>query len=252
MILALTVMSGVFAGAEIAVIAVRRSRLQQLVDEGRTTARSVLALRDHPERFLATVQVGITILGATAAVFGGARVAEGVSPLLRPIMGDYAHEVALAAVVALVSFLTIVVGELVPKSLALRSSEPYALAVARPLLGLAWLARPLVWVLTKSSNVLLRPFGDRTNFSESRLSSDELLQPGAADGDDCDLGACEDAGHHRECQDHEQVGQRGPPPVGRRPNRRLAEGRGPSASRQGVCDAARPSHTLENSCRGRT
>ena len=176
MILALTVMSGVFAGAEIAVIAVRRSRLQQLVDEGRTTARSVLALRDHPERFLATVQVGITILGATAAVFGGARVAEGVSPLLRPIMGDYAHEVALAAVVALVSFLTIVVGELVPKSLALRSAEPYALAVARPLLGLAWLARPLVWVLTKSSNVLLRPFGDRTNFSESRLSSDELAQ----------------------------------------------------------------------------
>jgi putative hemolysin len=175
-ILALTALSGVFAGAEIAVIAVRRTRLQQLEEEGRSAARSVLALRDHPERFLATVQVGITILGATAAVFGGARVAEKVAPLLRPIVGAYAPEVALAAMVALVSFLTIVVGELVPKSLALRSAEPYALAIARPLLGLAWLARPMVWVLTKTSNVLLRPFGDRTTFSESRLSSEELAQ----------------------------------------------------------------------------
>lgn len=176
MILALTALSGVFAGAEIAVIAVRRTRLRELVEEGRTTARAVLALRDQPERFLATVQVGMTILSATAAVFGGSRVAENVAPHLRSLFGAYAEEVAVASVVAMVSFFTIVIGELVPKSMALRSAEPYALLLARPLLALAWLARPVIWVLTRTSNVLLRPFGDRTTFAESRLSPDELAQ----------------------------------------------------------------------------
>jgi putative hemolysin len=175
-ILALTALSGVFAGAEIAVIAVRRTRLRELVDEGRASASAVLALRDQPERFLATVQVWITILSATAAVFGGAHVAETVAPYLLPVFGAFAREVALAAVVALVSFFTIVAGELVPKSLALRSAEPYALALARPLLALAWFARPVVWLLTSASNALLRPFGDRTTFTEARLSPEELAQ----------------------------------------------------------------------------
>ena len=148
------------------------------MDEGRGAARAVLALRDDPERFLATVQVGITIVGATAAVFGGARVASDVEPWLArmPGIGRYAPEVAIALVIAGVSYLQLVIGELVPKSIALRSSERYALAVARPLAGLAWVARPLIWLLTKSSNLFLAPFGDRTTFSESRLSVDELAQ----------------------------------------------------------------------------
>jgi putative hemolysin len=79
-------------------------------------------------------------------------------------------------VVALVSYLSIVLGELVPKSLALRAAEPVALAVGRPLLALSYLARPAVWLLTKSSNVVLAPFGDRTTFTEARLSVEELAQ----------------------------------------------------------------------------
>lgn len=177
-ILALTVAGGVFAGAEIAVVALRKTRMQELSDEGRRGARALGALRDQPERFLATVQVGITVVGATAAAFGGASLAERLTPVLERVawLAGYAEDMALAVVVLGVSFLSIVVGELVPKSLALRGAERYALLAARPLLGLSWLARPVVWLLSASANLLLKPFGDSTTFTESRHSSDELQQ----------------------------------------------------------------------------
>ena len=95
---------------------------------------------------------------------------------IRASSSSCAHSLALALVVALVSFLSLVLGELVPKSLALRSAERYALAMGRPLLGLSFVARPVVWLLTTVSNVILRPLGDRTNFSEARLSAEELEQ----------------------------------------------------------------------------
>jgi putative hemolysin len=177
-IVALVLANALFAGAEIAVISVRRTRLQQLIDEGRTAARAVKRLRDAPESFLATVQVGITVVGATAAAFGGASLASDLAvPIERiPALAPWAHQIALGLVIALVSYLSLVLGELVPKSLALRAAERYALAVGRLLLALSWVARPLVWLLVKSSNVVLRPFGDRTNFSEGRLSAEELEQ----------------------------------------------------------------------------
>jgi putative hemolysin len=177
-ILALILVNGIFAGAEIAVISLRKSRLTQLVEEGRVGAQSVLALRDDPERFLATVQVGITVVGATAAAFSGASLAARLTPVLErvPAISHVAEDVALAIVIALVSYLSLVFGELVPKSLALRASEAYALLVARPLRTVAWLARPLIWALTRSSNLVLRPFGDSTSFSEARHSPEELQQ----------------------------------------------------------------------------
>ena len=176
MILALVLANGVFAGAEIAVVALRKSRLQQLAEDGRAGSHAVQLLREHPERFLATVQIGITVVSATAAAFGGAALAGRLAPgLVRVgVPEEYASEVSIGVVVALVSYLSIVLGELVPKSLALRSGERYALLIGPPMVGLAWLARPLVWFLTASSNVLLRPFGDRTTFTESRHSAEEL------------------------------------------------------------------------------
>lgn len=177
-ILALTLVNGVFAGAEIAVISVRKTRLTGLLEEGRTGAKALHALRQMPERFLATVQVGITVIGATTAAFGGSTIAAGLTRALAdvPLIGDYARQIALASVIALVSFLSLVLGELVPKSLALRVSERYALAIAPPLLLLAHLARPLAWLLTGSSNAVLRLFHDKTSFTEARLSPEELQQ----------------------------------------------------------------------------
>ena len=101
-----------------------------------------------------------------------------LEPLLRalPVVGAYAHDLSLGIVVALISYGTLVFGELVPKSLALRAAEPYALFISRVLLALGWLARPLVWLLTVTSNVVLEPFADRTNFTESRVSKEEIQQ----------------------------------------------------------------------------
>jgi len=177
-ILVLILANAVFAGAEIAVIALRKTRIQELAEEGRGGARAVLALRDKPEQFLATVQVGITVVGATAAAFGGSSLAERLAPSLARIdwIGERAEGVALGLVIAGISYLSIVMGELVPKSLALRGAERYALLIGTPLLGLAWLARPLVWILSSSANLMLRPFGDRTTFTETRHSAEELRQ----------------------------------------------------------------------------
>ncbi|AGC46538.1 CBS/transporter associated domain-containing protein [Myxococcus stipitatus DSM 14675] len=172
----LVLANGVFAGAELAVISLRRTRLKELVEQGSSSAKAVEALRADPERFLATVQIGITVIGATAAAFGGASIANRLAPLLANLglPAETADEVALAGVVVIVSYLSLVLGELVPKSLALRAGERYALLIGPPLRGLSWLMRPVVWFLTASSNVVLRLFGDKTNFSESRLSAEEL------------------------------------------------------------------------------
>lgn len=175
-ILLLTLLNGLFAAAEIALLSVRKTRLEELAQH-RASARAALALRNDPERLLATVQVGITVLGATAGAFGGVSLAGPLAGVLEGFgAGPWAREVALMLVVALVSFLGIVMGELVPKSLALKANETVALTLAPVVRLVATLAHPLVWFLTWVSNVVLRPFGDDTTFTESRMSPDELQQ----------------------------------------------------------------------------
>jgi putative hemolysin len=171
-------LNGLLAGAEIAVVSIRRTRLVELTRSGSVAARAVQRLRDDPEVFLATVQVGITVIGSTAGAFGGYAFAEDLEPLLRglPWIGAYSSQLAFAAVVCGITYLSVVLGELVPKSLGLRYSEGYALIVAAPLLALSRVARPVVWVLSASSNALLRIVDDRTTFVESRLSVEEVRQ----------------------------------------------------------------------------
>ena len=178
-ILALIAANGIFAGAEIAIVSLRRTRLSQLVDAGKAGAKTVAALRAEPERFLATVQIVLTIVSTTAAAFGGLRMAHHLAPVIAPLPvlgGERAQEVSLAIVVAVVSYLSLVLGELVPKSLALRNNEIYALIMAKPLAALSFIAKPFVWFLTVSSNVVLRPFADRTTFTEALISKEELEQ----------------------------------------------------------------------------
>ncbi len=178
-ILVLILVNGIFSGAEIAILSLRKTRLAELVAEGRPGARSVSELQSNPEGFLATVQIGITVVGATAAAFGGASMAADIAPAFLVVPGvteKVAHDLALATVVVIVSFFSLVLGELVPKSLALRAGETYALLVGSPLRTLAWTARPIVAFLTGASNLVLRVFGDRTTFTEARLSKDEIQQ----------------------------------------------------------------------------
>src|SRR5690606_10950571 len=113
-VLALILANGLFAGAEIAVISVRKSLVQERAGRGERGARAVQRLREQPERFLATVQIGITLVGSAAAAFSGARIADDLSPLLAGLgFGRYADDVAFGLIVVLVAFLSLVIGELV-------------------------------------------------------------------------------------------------------------------------------------------
>jgi len=174
-LLALVLVNGLFAGAEIAVLTAAKARVQQRAAAGDRRALSVHALREQPERFLATVQIGITVIGAAAGAFGGSSIAADLAPHLG-VFGDSANEIAMVIVVAMVAFLSLVLGELVPKSLALRYANGYAFLIGRPLLRLSQLIRPFVWFLTACSNVVLKLFGDKTSFTEARMSRDELRE----------------------------------------------------------------------------
>src|SRR5215212_2188771 len=169
-LLLLVLANGLFAGAEIAVLTAAKANVQQRAAQRDRRALAVLALREALERFLATVQIGITVVGAAAAAFGGASIAFDLAPHLEAVFGDSAHEVAMVIVVASIAFLSLVLGELVPKSLALRYANSYAFMIGRPLLGLSRVMQPLVWFLTACSNVVLRLFGDQTSFTEARVS----------------------------------------------------------------------------------
>lgn len=175
-ILVLVLANGLFAGAEIAVLTASKVKLQTRTAARDRRALAVTRLRDQPERFLATVQIGITVIGSAAAAFGGSRMSGDLEPVLEPVFGAYAGEIAFGLIIAFVSFLSLVLGELVPKSLALRYADGYAMFIGRALLALSRVARPLVWFLTTCSNVVLRMFGDRTSFTEARMSRDELRQ----------------------------------------------------------------------------
>src|SRR5579863_4315544 len=173
-VVGLLMANGLFAGAEIAVLSVRKTRLRDFIRKKDRRALAVKMLREHPDRFLATVQIAMTTVGTAAAAFGGARMEHDIEPSLAA-MGLPSWS-GLVLVIALVTFLELVIGELIPKSLALRYSDRYSFFVSRPLLALSQVMRPLVWVLTAVSNIVLRLFGDRTTFSEARLSRDELQQ----------------------------------------------------------------------------
>ncbi|CAA9348104.1 MAG: Hemolysins and related proteins containing CBS domains [uncultured Gemmatimonadetes bacterium] len=157
-VLALLVLNGVFSMSEIAVVSSRRARLQQRADAGDAGARRALALAEDPSRFLATVQVGITLVGVLTGAFGGAALAKPVAVWLAPLpyVGPYAEGVALGLVVLAITYLSLIVGELVPKEIGLGHPERIASLVARPMHALSRVAAPLVWVLTFSSRMVLR------------------------------------------------------------------------------------------------
>jgi len=174
----LILINGFFAGSEVAVISLRRSRVQELADAGEDRASTIQRLKDDPDRFLATIQIGITLVGTLASAIGGALAVRTIRPLLDRLPagglrvgGDL---VALGLVVLVITYLTVVFGELVPKSLALRHGERVALKTARPLEVISrwfsFLARPL----TASSRVILSLFGATLPPTGGFVSEEEI------------------------------------------------------------------------------
>jgi len=173
-VVGLLMANGLFAGAEIAILSVRSTRLHEFIRRRDRRALAVRALQSDRERFVATVQIAMTTFGTAAAAIGGAQLEQQMEPFFRAV--GLGRSTSLAAVIVLITFLELVIGELVPKSLALRYSDRYSFFVARPLVVLSQLMRPLAWMATRASNAFLRLFGDRTTFTEARLSREELQQ----------------------------------------------------------------------------
>jgi len=188
LILILILVNGFFAAAEISVVSSSRSRLQAMAAADDTGARRVLALRGDPGRFLSTVQIGITLVGTLASAIGGASVVRFLEhrlaalPLPWPMV--YTELAALLLVVVVISYFSLVLGELVPKELALRRPVDVAIRLSAPVVRLARLMHPLVWILTKSSGLILKLFS-RWEKSEDRVTDEEvlaLLREGVAAG----------------------------------------------------------------------
>lgn len=171
----LILLNAVFVAAEISLIAIRRSRLEQLADEGNRAARRALKLTQNPGRFLATIQVGLTFVGFLAAAFAGASLAKGLEKVFDgiPALKPQAGALALLLVTALLSLFTIVVGELVPKTLALAHPERFAFLLARPVDALGRVLRPVVWLLTVITNAITRLLG-AGDVNRDRMSTEEL------------------------------------------------------------------------------
>ena len=174
----LILIGGFFAASEIALITVRRHRLQQLVDEGNGAARTARRLTEDPSRFLATIQIAITFLGFLAGAIGAAAFSGYLAPLIRAIpvgiISDAAETIAFVFVTLVIALASIVMGELVPKTLALNFPERFALAVARPIGLLQGLLHPVVWFVSRLSAILVRLLGGKEKPQGGYLSTEEL------------------------------------------------------------------------------
>lgn len=157
-ILLLIILNGIFAMAEIAIVSARKSKLRQQANEGNKNAQSALDLAQSPSRFLSTVQIGITFVGIFAGAFGGETIAKGLASELKdiPILASYANGIAIFLVVAFITYLSLVIGELVPKRIALNNPERIAKLMAYPMNILSSIASPLVSLLTISTDWVFR------------------------------------------------------------------------------------------------
>lgn len=185
-ILLLLVANGVFAMAEIAVVSARKARLRRLAEQGNSRAQIALELAESPNRFLSTVQIGITLVGIFAGAFGGATLAAKLTGPIAQIefLAPYADKIAFGLVVAVITYFSLVMGELVPKRFGLSNPEGIAMLVARPMNWLAKFAGPVVSFLSVSTEALLRVLGFKPE-KEATVSEEEvrvMMQEGVRAG----------------------------------------------------------------------
>lgn len=174
-IVLLTLLNGAFAMSELAVVSSRRARLQVMADGGNAGARTALRMIDEPSRFLSTVQIGITLVGVGAGAFGGATLGARFGAWLDtiPVFGGYGEVVGYGTVIIAITYLSIVLGELIPKRIALKNPERIASIVARPMRLLSKVAAPFVWLLGASTDALLRLLGLHGK-RESTITEEEV------------------------------------------------------------------------------
>jgi putative hemolysin len=171
----LILVNGVFSMSELAIVSARTAKLRMAAEKGSRGAKTALALAADPGKFLATVQIGITLVAVVAGAFSGATLGGPVAERLAvfDLSAETAHTVALVLVIGLTTFFSLVVGELVPKQIALRAAVPIALVMARPMAFFARIAAPFVWLLDTSSSLILQAMGLHHK-GDHRLTAEEL------------------------------------------------------------------------------
>ncbi len=182
-ILLLILLNGVFAMSEIALVSARKSNLNMLAKQGDRSARRALKLAEDPDKFLSTVQIGITLIGILTGIYSGDAIADELAEVFQCWEIPYAAPVAQTLIVVVVTYLTIVFGELIPKRIGMTTAEPVAKLVAWPMQILSVVASPFVWILSKSTAGVARLFGLRQ--TETPVTEDEIksmVQEGAEGG----------------------------------------------------------------------
>lgn len=186
-ILGLILLNGVFAMSEMALISSRKVRLENEAKRGDKKAGKALALASNPDKFLSTVQIGITSIGILTGFFSGASIVQWLSAQFAtvPLLSGSAETLAVVSVVILVTFLSLVLGELVPKRIAMSHPERYAKAVAGPMNVLSKIGIPFIWLLSASTNAVLKLFGVSPT-PTGKVTEEEIkaiLQEGTDDGE---------------------------------------------------------------------
>ena len=168
-------LNGVFAMSELAIVSAKTSTLEAKADAGSTSARIAIRLAAEPGKFLSTVQIGITLIGIINGAYSGASLGGPVGERLEALglPPEYADDFGFAVVIAFTTYLSLIVGELVPKQLALRAAVPVSLVMARPMAFMAKAAAPLVWLLDSSSAAIIRLMGLRGG-NEDTVTAEEL------------------------------------------------------------------------------
>ncbi|GLR48335.1 hemolysin family protein [Sphingomonas astaxanthinifaciens] len=175
LILALIALNGVLSMSELAIVSAREARLKAMAKSGSSSAKVALTLAADPGRFLSTVQTGITLIGILAGAFSGSRLGTPVSQRIEllGVDAETATTVGFGLVIVLTTFASLVIGELVPKQFALRSPEPIAVVMARPMLWLSKATAPFVWLLDKTSGLIFRLLG-MSRESQNQVTAEEL------------------------------------------------------------------------------
>ncbi len=185
-ILLLIIANGIFSGSEIAVVSARKVRLEQSADRGNRKARIALKLANAPNDFLSTVQIGITLIGILSGAVGGATLAQRLRPVFDdiPALQAYSEGISVAIVVTIITFFSLVIGELVPKRIALNAPEQIACTMAQSMRFLSRLTAPIVRILGFSTDTLLNLLGIKAS-DEPDLTEEEikvLIRQGAESG----------------------------------------------------------------------
>ncbi len=167
-LLALILLNGVFSMSEIALVSARKARLEAQANKGDGKAKAALALANHPDRFLSTVQIGITLITILTSIYSGEKLTDNLVAFLNrfPILQPYSNGLATTIIVILLTYFSLILGELVPKRLGLSRPESIAKAMAKPMSIVSVVTSPFVWLLTKSSNFIVRLFAIKTDSNQ--------------------------------------------------------------------------------------